>query len=230
MILGPLFRDVNESIAQSVQGINFLFTQVVLGHSHIRLDDSAIGSILPSSQAHMRAFRIGTIIDNLCRSLLSDSMVHHILHHLEEQTCLFRIPVVIGTTFTIDICYLLIVTTFAEANLSYAVKQVIKVVRSKDILPLQSFIIQYKALREIFFQHTRSPDSKLCRLVTVHPIANRNHHVKVVHHHLSRPFVRRYSNFSNRVGQMDLSALVYLVKMVVDCWNSHPKQFRHPLL
>ena len=29
---------------------------------------------------------------------------------------------------------------------------------------------------------------------------------------------------------MDLSALVYLVKMVVDCWNSHPKQLCHPLL
>ena len=186
MILCPLFRDVNESIAQSVQGINFLFTQVVLGHSHIRFDDSAIGSILPSSQAHMRAFRIGTIIDNLCRSLLSDSIVHHILHHLEEQTCLFRIPVVIGTTFTIDVCYLLIVTTFAEANLSYAVKQVIKVVRSKDILPLQSFIIQHKSFDNQFLQHSRCPNAELRRPTRIDAIADGNDCIKVIEEQFAR--------------------------------------------
>ena len=43
-----------------------------------------------------------------------------------------------------------------------------------------------------------------------------NDHIKVIHHHLARPFVRRYSNFSNSVGQMYLPTLFYLVKVVVN--------------
>ena len=43
-----------------------------------------------------------------------------------------------------------------------------------------------------------------------------NDHIKVIHHHLARSFVRRYPNFSDSVGQMYFSALFYLVKVIVN--------------
>ena len=67
-------------------------------------------------------------------------------------------------------------------------------------------------------------------LVAVHTVTNGNHYIKIVHHHFARPFVRGYSNFSNSIGQMDFSALVYLIEVIIDGRYSYAKQLCHSLL
>ena len=55
---------------------------------------------------------------------------------------------------------------------------------------------------------------KSTSLVAIYAITYGNDHIKDIHHHLTRPFVRRYPNFSDSVGQMYLPTLFYLVKIV----------------
>ena len=158
MIFCTLLCNVDEGIAQSVQRINLLFAQIVLGHSNIRFYDSSVWCILPCCQSHVRAFGIRTVIDNLCSCLFGYGIVHHILYSLEEQLCFLRILIIVGTTLTVYVCNLLIITSLTDSYLADTVKQIIKIVCSEYILSLQALIIQHKAFGKVFFQDLCCPN------------------------------------------------------------------------
>ena len=59
------------------------------------------------------------------------------------------ILVIVGTTLAIYISNLLVITSFTDAYLADAVKQIIKVICPEYVLSLQTFVIQHKALGKV---------------------------------------------------------------------------------
>lgn len=117
--------------------ILLLFAQIVLGDGHVRLDDSSVGSVLPSGQTHVRTLRVSTVIDDFCCCLFGYSIVHYVLYRLEENSGFFGVFVIVRTALAVDVRYLLIVTTFAYTYFTYAVEQFIEVISPEYIFPFR---------------------------------------------------------------------------------------------
>ena len=153
------------------------------------------------------------MVTSLC--LMGDGIVHHVLHGLVERTGDITVFVVVVTALGVDICNLLIVTSFGGAYLTDAVEQFVKVVFAEDSLAFQSFIIECKSLDNVFLQYFCRPNAKLCGLVTIYPISYCYHNIKIIKRHsLFVPLFRRNQNFSNCIGQMDFSGFINLFQVI----------------
>ena len=108
--------------------------------------------------------------------------MHHVLHHLEEQLSGLALGVIVGTALCIHIRYLLIVAALRGTDFADAFQQVVKIVLTKVLTLLQPFIVEHKALDDVFFQNGCCPDTELRSLITVHTIAYGNDSVEVIHH------------------------------------------------
>ena len=106
------FCEVQETCCYCVELRQFFIRKIVLCHYRIRLLNSSIRCFLPCSQSHVRHFRISSLINNLGCRMIGNRQMHHILHHLVEKFGTFSLCVIISTTLSINISYLLVVSTF----------------------------------------------------------------------------------------------------------------------
>lgn len=84
---------------------------------------------------------------------------------------------------------------------------------------------------KIFRQMLSGPLPELSAANASHPISHSDDYIHIIHQDaLFIPFFRRNLNFSNCFGQMDFTALINLLQMVINGRYINSKQFRHSFL
>lgn len=120
-----------------------------------------------------------------------------VLNHGVKVSCCWRILVVVGAAFGIDVSDLLPDAPFACTDRADPFEQFAEVVNAEDSRSLlQSFVVEHKALAYILVENLCSPLTKACRAGRRHTVADRDYHVKIVkihfflRLHLGYPYLR----------------------------------------
>ena len=128
------------------------------------------------------------------------SIVHLILHHLEEHLRGRSITVVIYGC-SIDVCQLLIKATLREPNLPDLCQQMLEIVLIEECAIFHSFLVEHIATNGILSQYARSPLTELSGTDRVDTIAYADNGIEIVE--LKRTIdipVALASNYRNFLG------------------------------
>ena len=104
-----------------------------------------------------------------------------ILNRSKEIFCRFGILVIVNRAFRKNIRYLLPNTTFARTNRADPFQKFFEIVLAKNSLALlKPFVIQNKALFDIFFQDSRCPNAEFRRFYGIYTISYGNNRIEIV--------------------------------------------------
>ena len=161
--------------SQVVQSPQLFFRQIVFGHAYIAF---ANARTVPVGQPHVGLAAVRALLDQLCRRMAVDGVVHLVLHRGKKLLGDSRLRVVIHAG-GIDVRNLLIEAALARADVLQPLRQLIKVITPFTGV-FQALVIQHKAFDDELLQLGIGPLPKAHTSLAAHPKAQGQHHLQVV--------------------------------------------------
>ena len=230
VLLGLEFCVIKVHIHNQIQRADFFVGHVVLGYSNIGL---AHLRSLERRQTHVVLGRIRTGCNDLRSRMAGSRIFQLVLDGFEEHLCCLALAVIVHGQGK-DFLHLLIQPLFAGPDVTDALKQFIKVIRSKLLRITQPLVIQGKALLQILRQDSAGPSAEMNAHIAAHTVADCKDHIKVIVVALSCNFSVAFrlncSEFPNSCRLLQFSILVDVSDMLTDRGFGNLIQLGHALL